>query len=125
MLSLLRAFWASFDHAATPGARGLRLLRENLTASQREQYDRRRHFDVIGGQTGRRYRVYDMNSINVDELDSAGRCVRKLCFQPEGLLVPGDVLLAQKLALELYELEALRIANAYPSHHSRFSYGRR
>jgi len=83
MLSLLRAFWASFV--------------------------RRRHFDVIGGQTGCRYRVYDMNSINVDELDSAGRCVRKLCFQPDGLLVPGDVLLAQKLALELYELDALSI----------------
>ena len=59
MLSLLRAFWASFEDVATPGVRGLRLLRENLTASQREQYDKSRYFDVIGGQTGRRYRVHD------------------------------------------------------------------
>ena len=79
---------------------------------------------MIGGQTGRRYRVHDMNSINVEELDSEGHCVKKLCFQPEGLLVAGDVLLAQKIALELYELEALCVANAYPSHHSRFAYGR-
>ena len=121
MFDLLRAFWAAIDTLPTPSARGLRLLRENLTSSQLAQYDKRRFFEVIGGQTGRRYRVHDISTVNIEELNSEGKCVKKLCFHPQGLLVSGDVLLAQKIALELYELEALYVANAYPSHHSRFA----
>jgi len=122
MLGLLRAFWAAFEELPTPAARGVRLLRENLTASQREQYDKRRYFDVIGGQTGRQYRVHDISTVNVEELDSEGKCVRKLCFHPRGPLVAGDVMLAQKIALELYELEALYVANVYPSHRAQFGH---
>ena len=33
------------------------------------------------------------------------------CFFPEGNLVTGDVMLAQKVALELFETDALKIAN--------------
>jgi hypothetical protein len=32
---------------------------------------------------------------------------------PQGRLVAGDVMLAQKVALELFENEALRIANRF------------
>ena len=40
-----------------------------------------------------------------------GRRVRVLCFMPEGRVPLGDVLLAQKVALELFEADALRVAN--------------
>jgi hypothetical protein len=35
------------------------------------------------------------------------------CFFPQGSLVAGDIMLAQKLSLELYEVETLRVANRY------------
>ncbi len=38
-------------------ARGMRLLSENLTPAQRDQYERHGYFDVAGGETGRRYRI--------------------------------------------------------------------
>ena len=37
------------------------------------------------------------------------------CFMPQGGLVVGDVLLAQKLSLELFEPEARAVANIMPS----------
>jgi hypothetical protein len=91
--------------------RGMRLLRENLTPSQRQQYDRYGYFEVVGGKSGKRYRIRHGRSMNIDQLDRNGRRVCGWCFFPEGNLVTGDVLLAQKTALELYELEALKIAN--------------
>ena len=38
-----------------------------------------------------------------------------LCFEPQGQLPVGDVMLAQKVALELFESKALRVANASPT----------
>jgi hypothetical protein len=52
--------------------------------------------------------------MNVEELDAAGGHIRPLCFMPRGRLVTQDVMLAQKLALELFEGDALRIANSVP-----------
>jgi hypothetical protein len=92
-------------------ARGMRLLRENLTPMQRQQYDRYGYFEVVGGKTGKRYRIRHGRSMNIDQLDRNGRRVCGWCFFPEGNLVTGDVMLAQKQALELFEVEALKIAN--------------
>ena len=39
--------------------------------------------------------------------------MRLLCFMPEGGLVVGDMMLAQKLALELFESDALEVANKF------------
>ena len=36
---------------------------------------------------------------------------------PEGHLVAGDVMLAQKLALELFESDTLKIANKFSATH--------
>jgi hypothetical protein len=49
--------------------------------------------------------------MNVDVLDEAGKRMHMLCFKPEGRLAIGDVMLAQKIALELFEGEALKVAN--------------
>jgi hypothetical protein len=91
--------------------RGMRLLKENLTLTQRQQYAKYGYFEVLGGKTGKRYRIRHGRSMNIDQLDRNGRRVCGWCFFPDGNLVTGDVMLAQKTALELFELEALKIAN--------------
>jgi hypothetical protein len=48
--------------------------------------------------------------MNVDQLDSAENKVCAWCFGP-GDLAEGDYMLAQKIALETFESEALAIAN--------------
>lgn len=93
--------------------RGLRLLKENLAPTQRQQYDRYGYFDVVGGSTGKRYRIRHGRQMNIDQIDRNGRRLCGWCFFPQGNLVAGDIMLAQKLALELYEVETLRIANRY------------
>ncbi len=110
--ALLRIFGVI---AAPPEAevRGLRLLRENLSPAQREQQEKYGCFDVRGGDTGRRYRIKNGLQLNVEMLDNKGRTTAILCFVPAGNLVAGDVMLAQKLALELFERDTLKIANKF------------
>jgi len=66
---------------------------------------------VIGGATGQRYRIRRDPIFNVDLLDAGGLVVRRYCFLPEGGLVLGDQMLAQKVALETHEQVALMVAN--------------
>ena len=91
--------------------RGIKLLKENLSPAQLKQYEKHWHFEVIGGKTGKRYRIRHGRSMNIDQLDKNGRRFCGWCFYPRGCLVAGDVMLAQKLALELFELDALKVAN--------------
>jgi hypothetical protein len=93
--------------------RGLRLLKENLTPAQLSDYEQHRYFDVLGGTTGRRYRIRHGVMMNVDQLAANGRRVCRWCFYPRGALVVGDAMLAQKTALELFEPDALAIAHRY------------
>jgi hypothetical protein len=117
---LLRQLWwrivslLSVDHRSAPYRRGLELLKANLTAGQLNDFLTYRCFDVVGSSSGRTYRIRLAGAMNVEELDQRGRCTRRLCFVPEGKLVDGDVMLAQKVALEAFEAEALAIANKFP-----------
>jgi hypothetical protein len=95
-------------------ARAKQLLISKLSPAQREQYEASRFFDVVGGDTGKHYRIRHGCQMNVDELDQNGQRIRVLCFMPNGGLPSGDVMLAQKIALELFESEALRVANKSP-----------
>ena len=112
----------SADHLIAPARRsrreaelrGAQLLSEHLTREQRSEYERRGYFHVTGSDTGKRYRIQHGQQMNVEELNEHGRRVRVLCFMPEGRVPLGDVLLAQKMALELFEADALRIANRSP-----------
>jgi hypothetical protein len=99
--------------STTPEQRGVALLLANLTPRQRRQYARDRHFDVIGGASATRYRLWHCFQQNVEELDQDGRRRWIWCFHPRETLVVGDVLLAQKTALELFEPEAIRVAHCY------------
>jgi hypothetical protein len=91
--------------------RALALLRSWLTPEQDRQSATRGAFEVIGCDTGRRYRITYRAVMNVHQLDPDGHPVQQWCFAPEGGLAVGDVLLAQKVALETMETKALEIAN--------------
>ena len=77
--------------------RGITLLREWLSPMQRAQFDASKSFDVVGCDSGRRYRIHYGRVTNVHEIDDAGQPVTGWCFVPSGHLVAGDVMLAQKL----------------------------
>ena len=87
------------------------LLRQWLSPDQAEQYDKYQRFDVVGSDTGTRYRIRRGTTMNIEELASEGYVTRRWCFAPEGAFAAGDVMLAQKIALETFELDALAIAN--------------
>jgi hypothetical protein len=91
--------------------KGIALLRSWLTPEQAKQWDSHKRFDVIGSDTGTRYRVKYGAAMNIAELNSDGKVVAQWCFGPQGNLVVCDVMLPQKIALETMELEALRKAN--------------
>jgi len=113
-LRMLGRLFKSFRRENTPEARALRLLRNWLSAEQRRQFDAAGSFDVIGCDTGKRYRIRYGISANVQVVDQAGTPVMGLCFVPVGHLVAGDVMLAQKIALETSETSALQVANRFP-----------
>jgi hypothetical protein len=94
--------------------RGRNLLREWLSPRQKEQFDVSGVFEVVGCDSGKRYRIRHGRSTNVLELDNDGHPVMGWCFIPHGDLVSGDVMLAQKLALETSEHAALAVANRFP-----------
>jgi hypothetical protein len=95
-------------------ARGITLLREWLSPEQQAQFDAWKCFDVVGCDSGRRYRIRRGTGTNVHEIDDAGRLVMGWCFVPSGHLVAGDVMLAQKIALETNERGALAVAVRFP-----------
>ena len=68
------------------------------------------YFDVIGSDTHRRYRIFKGRLGNVKELSENDLPDIGRCFFPEGGLVAGDCMLAQKIALENCESVALRVA---------------
>ena len=92
----------------------IKLLKEWLSAQQLAQFNAHRYFDVIGCHSGKKYRIRYGSSANIDELDEAGRPRMGWCFIPSAYLVAGDVMLAQKIALETNERDALAVANRFP-----------
>jgi hypothetical protein len=91
--------------------RGIALLRSWLTPEQDRQWAAHRYFEVVGCDSGTRYRITRGAVMNIHQLNPKGRKVAQWCFAPEGKLVIGDILLAQKIALETMESKALTIAN--------------
>jgi hypothetical protein len=98
--------------------RGIRLLREWLSTEQLVLFNKQGYFEVTGCQTGKRYRIRYGTATNIHELDRYGHPIVGWCFVPNKPLVPGDVMLAQKIALETDELGALAVAKQFaPSWH--------
>src|SRR6202521_4363011 len=103
-------------------ARGITLLRQSLSPEQQAQFDASKCFDVIGRDSGRGYGIPHGTETNGHELDDAGRPVMGWCFVPSGHLVAGDVMLAQKIALETNERAVLSVANRFPVRVPRRTY---
>ncbi len=97
---LARALREWYLRPSTRELRGLKLLREWLSREQLAQYDAHRYFDVVGNHT-------------VVELNDAALPRTGWCFVPRDHLVAGDVMLAQKIALETDERGALAAANNF------------
>ena len=95
--------------------KAIKLLKENLTPKQLETYEKHGWFEVKGGDTGRTYRIYHGRQMNISVRNWRGKHKYGLCFLPTGGLVEGDIMLGQKVALELYENEALNVADKF--HH--------
>jgi hypothetical protein len=87
------------------------LLKEWLSPVQLARYERDGYFEVIGSHSGKRYRIRRGRYMNIEELDERGIKIGVLCFGPTGELPIGDVMLAQKIALERAEKAALVVAN--------------
>lgn len=116
MLSVLSVALGRYASAGAPvhyqsERRALGLLKDWLSPEQLACYERFRYFDVIGSDTGTVYRIHHGSQTNIEELGSTGRLVCKWCFVPDGNLAAGDVMLAQKIALETNERGALSVAN--------------
>ncbi len=108
LLASFRQERLAFRHAET---RALELLKANLSTEQLKSFRKLGHFHVVGGATRVRYRIRRGHQMNVDLLDDMGRPVAHLCFLPKGRIPFADVMLAQKIALELNEAETIAGAN--------------
>ena len=98
--------------------RGIKLLREWLSPVQLAQFDLYGYFDVVGCDSGKTYRICYRSGTNIYELDRDGRRKVGWCFVPVDMPVVGDVVLAQKIALETGERRALAVArNFMPNWH--------
>ena len=93
----LRQLYRKVLTEITKDARGLQLMRDWLSSDQRAEFDHSGTFEVVGCDSGKRYRIYRGTAQNVFEIDDAGELKVGLCFTPYGNLVAGDAMLAQKL----------------------------
>jgi hypothetical protein len=120
----MRALYVRHGVERTPEGRSLRLLREWLSPSQREQFATKGYFEVTGSDSRQRYRIYAGASQNVCKVDERGRPGLGLCFMPTGSLPIGDVMLAQKIALETREDEVRTVGRPFIPNHFLFSRAR-
>jgi hypothetical protein len=87
------------------------LLKEWLSPEQISRFESHGYFEVQGSHSSKCYRIRRDRHMNIDELDKDGARVAVWCFGPAGNLPVGDIMLAQKIALETDEQAALVVAN--------------
>lgn len=94
-------------------ARASKLLKDWLSPAQLSAYEANRYFDVVGCDSGTAYRIHNGIEGNIEQLDALGRPLCRWCFMPQGKLAAGDIMLAQKIALETCETSAIGVANRF------------
>jgi hypothetical protein len=112
LLGRMRAF--DCRELSTADDRAYALLKEWLSPEQLALFESRGYFEVKGSHSGRRYRIRCGQQFNIEQLDAKGGRVAVWCFVPAGRLPAGDIMLAQKIALETNERGALAVANRGP-----------
>ncbi|HEX7635429.1 MAG TPA: hypothetical protein VF427_09145 [Noviherbaspirillum sp.] len=97
--------------------RALTLLMRLMNPEQREEFRTFRHFHVIGGGSGIRYRIRVAPFANVDVLRHDGKVRHRLCAFPAGDVPVYDVMAAQMLHLQdpIGEQRFLQRANIHPA----------
>lgn len=91
--------------------KALELLMLSLTEEQRNDWRENNGFDVIS-QSGKRFRIHNGRSMNVNEYDGNGRIVSSHCIVPQDYRIPTpDMFVAQMLMLMYNESEFMRTAN--------------
>jgi hypothetical protein len=98
-------------HQPGPQQKAEKLLKSWLSEAQLARYEKKGWFEVVGNVTGQRYRIHRGITSNIELIDAAGKRTGRICVVPKGLSALGDVMLAQKVALETDELGALKLAN--------------
>jgi hypothetical protein len=111
--ALILLNWYRESSCTEAERRGVRLLKEWLSPEQLAQFETRRYFDVVGRHSGKRYRIRYGTATNIHQLNRAGHPEAGWCFVPGESLVAGDVMLAQKIALETDEASALAVARRF------------
>ena len=99
------------SQCSKPDQKADALLKEWLSPEQRATLESYGHFEVRGSHTGKCYRIRRGRNMNIDEVSKKGDLGPVWCFGPVGHLPLGDVMLAQKLALETDEQATLAVAN--------------
>ena len=105
------ATYTTTSPPADANARAEKLLLSHLSPAQRVQFTDKGWFEVIGGKTGRTYRVdrHAWPGKNVTWWQDGSPCIAYCAFpnfaRSMTLMPMGDTLLAQKLALENPERE--------------------
>lgn len=92
------------------------LLMENLSEAQKQTLLHEGYIDVLSQQKNR-YRIFIGSAMNIMRLTKQGVPAlfnkNMLCIVPEGSLPHGDVMLCQKLGLELQELVVMNRGNNF------------
>lgn len=124
-------FWSAFHYWraamtvsamvwADPSDKAISLFLSWLNPTQRKDYLRHDYFYVKGSDSGKLYRINKaVAPFNVEMLNFDGTTKDRLCFVPRNCPFTGDIMLAQKIALETNEKEALRVANHYNRWHNQ------
>jgi hypothetical protein len=86
------------------------LLMLQLSEKQRSDWKKHKAFDVIS-QSGKRFRIRNERSMNVDEYDADNKMVARHCIVPQTHVPAPDQYVMQKLMLEHQEADFMRIAN--------------
>lgn len=97
--------------------RALSLMMRLLSPEQRVEFRKYRHFHVIGGSSGNRYRIRAAAFANIDVVGSDGKVRHRLCAHPAGDVPVYDVMAAQMLHLQdpTTEPRFLQRANIHPA----------
>lgn len=80
-----------------------RLLLSCLSKKQKNEYNEHLYFTVKGNVTGKSYRIHPDKQINIEEIDSAGRVMGRLCVVSAEYIPIEDHMLSQKLLIETNE----------------------
>jgi hypothetical protein len=118
LVRLWRARVRARQDAARARREELRTAQENaehlldrwLSPTQRHQLKQFRYFEVVGSDSGTKYRIYRDRTACQEQTKRRTNYCFVPCSATDNYLPHGDRMLAQKIALENFEEAALQVA---------------